>query len=169
MPKILIPVLLTTTFLIITMTVEGKQQGKPQVNGNVKNNGYLLSKIKRKHQNSRTLSEDKRKRSRRKNSKDGRARKPKKSENKKLRDTNKQQTTFCPVEIATSLKLLYNQVYNFNKQLKRAETDASIVKKKNSKRTVFLKDALILTDIVGGDLAKPSCSSGSTKRRYISS
>ena len=75
------------------------------------------------------------------------------------------QETFCPVEKATSLKLLYNQVYNFQKQLKRAENHASIVKKKNSKSTIFMKDALILTDIVGGNLSEPSCSSTSSKSR----
>ena len=66
-------------------------------------------------------------------------------------------STFCPTEKATSLKLLYNQVSNFKKQLKRAENHAKIVKKKKAKKDAFQKDAAILTDVVGGDLTAPSC------------
>merc|ERR1712106_257450 len=66
-------------------------------------------------------------------------------------------STFCPTEKATSLKLLYNQVTNFKKQLKRAENHAKIVKKKKAKKDAFQKDAAILTDVVGGDLTAPSC------------
>ena len=69
----------------------------------------------------------------------------------------RQVTTFCPLEKATSLKLLYNQVYNFKKQLKRAQNQAKIVQKKKAKNTIFMKDALILTDIVGGNLSAPVC------------
>jgi len=67
-------------------------------------------------------------------------------------------TTFCPTEKATSLKLLYNQVYNFKKQLKRAQSQANIVKKKKAKKDNFAKDAAILTDVVGGNLTNPTCS-----------
>jgi len=71
------------------------------------------------------------------------------------RDTK---STFCPTEKATSLKLFYNQVYNFKKQLKRAQSQASIVKKKKDKKDNFAKDAAILTDAVGGNLTSPTCS-----------
>merc|ERR1711874_270427 len=67
-------------------------------------------------------------------------------------------TTFCPTEKATSLKLLYNQVYNFKKQLKRAQSQANIVKKKKAKKDNFAKDAAILTVVVGGNLTNPTCS-----------
>merc|ERR1711874_467609 len=67
-------------------------------------------------------------------------------------------TTFCPTEKATSLKLLYNQVYNFKKQLKRAQNQANIVKNKKAKKDNFAKDAAILTDVVGGNLTNPTCS-----------
>jgi len=68
------------------------------------------------------------------------------------------QNTFCPTEKATALKLLYNQVSNFKKQLKRAKNHANIVKNKKSKKDSFAKDAAILTDVVGGNLTKPTCS-----------
>jgi len=71
---------------------------------------------------------------------------------------NSGRSTFCPNEKATSLKLLYNQVYNFKKQLKRAESQANIVKKKKAKKDIFAKDAAILTDVVGGNLTNPTCS-----------
>jgi len=75
----------------------------------------------------------------------------------KLRKSEKQ-VNFCPTEKATSLKLLYNQVTNFKKQLKRATSHAKIVKNKKSKKDNFAKDAAILTDVVGGNLTKPTCS-----------
>jgi len=71
---------------------------------------------------------------------------------------SEKQGNFCPTEKATSLKLLYNQVTNFKKQLKRATSHAKIVKNKKSKKDNFAKDAAILTDVVGGNLTKPTCS-----------
>merc|ERR1712123_58609 len=71
---------------------------------------------------------------------------------------SRQTTTFCPAEKASALKLLYNQVYNFKKQLKRAQNQAKIVKKKKEKKDIFQKDAAIVTDIVGGNLTEPTCS-----------
>ena len=47
---------------------------------------------------------------------------------------------FCTVEKASSLKLLYNQVFNFKKQLKRAKNHANIVKKKKDKSGIFQKE-----------------------------
>ena len=87
------------------------------------------------------------------------------AKNRKNKKINSRQETFCPVEKATALKLLYNQVLNFKKQLKRAKAHAKIVRNKKSKSTVFMKDALILTDIVGGNLSKPSCSSTSSNTK----
>jgi len=66
---------------------------------------------------------------------------------------------FCPQQKAISLKLLYNQVTDFKKQLKRAENQAKIVRRKKAKANQFMKDAMIMTDVVGGDLASPSCKS----------
>merc|ERR1711874_963710 len=57
-----------------------------------------------------------------------------------------------------SLRVLYNQVYNFKKQLKRAQNQANIVKNKKAKKDNFAKDAAILTDVVGGNLTNPTCS-----------
>ena len=68
-----------------------------------------------------------------------------------------QNTVFCPVEKASTLKWLYNQVYNFKKQLKRAQSQAETVKKKKEKKDVFKKDAAIVTDVVGGNLKEPTC------------
>merc|ERR1719317_1856079 len=84
------------------------------------------------------------------------------AKHRKNKKISSRQSPFCPVEKATALKLLYNQVSNFNKQLKRAKAHAKIVRNKKSKSTVFMMDALILTDIVGGNLSKPSCSSTSS-------
>merc|ERR1711936_844769 len=70
-------------------------------------------------------------------------------------------STFCPADKALSLKLLYNQVANFFRQLKRAENHAKIVSKKKDKKDVFASDAAILEDAVGGNLSAPSCSSAS--------
>jgi len=82
--------------------------------------------------------------------------------NPSLRVSSKQRATAtCPTEKATSLKLLYNQVYNFKKQLKRAQNQANIVKKKKAKKDNFAKDAAILTDVVGGNLTNPICSGSS--------
>ena len=75
----------------------------------------------------------------------------------KTRKSGKQ-GNFCPTEKATALKLLYNQVANFEKQLKRATSHAKIVKNKKSKKDNFAKDAAILTDVVGGNLTQPTCS-----------
>merc|ERR1711892_1466631 len=73
-------------------------------------------------------------------------------------------STFCPAEKATSLKLLYNQVYNFKKQLRRAQNHVKIVKRKKNKKDTFKKDAAILTDVVGGNLTAPSCTAASATR-----
>jgi len=98
----------------------------------------------------------------RKSQKSGKTVQTKKKGNTRPKSTQKgcsrQTITFCPAEKASALKLLYNQVYNFKKQLKRAENQAKIVKKKKEKKDIFQKDAAIVTDIVGGNLTEPTCS-----------
>ena len=93
---------------------------------------------------------------------------PKSRKSKQIKSTkngcSRQTSEFCPAEKASSLKLLYNQVYNFKKQLKRAQSQADIVEKKRKKKDNFQKDAAILTDVVGGNLTNPTCSANS---RYI--
>jgi len=71
------------------------------------------------------------------------------------------QETFCPVEIATALKLKYNQVRNFKKQLKRAQNHAKIISRKKGKKGDFATVAEIVSSSVGGNLSKPSCQSDS--------
>ena len=69
----------------------------------------------------------------------------------------RQTITFCPAEKASALKLLYNQVYNFKRQLKRAQSQVNTVKNKKGKKDSFRKDAAIVTDSVGGNLLEPTC------------
>ena len=68
-------------------------------------------------------------------------------------------TTFCPAEKALALKMLYGQVKNFVKQIKRAENHAKIVSKKKAKQADFESHAAILQDAVGGNISAPSCAS----------
>ena len=72
-------------------------------------------------------------------------------------DCSRQTTTFCPAEKALALKLLYGQVANFFRQLKRAENHAKIVSKKKEKKDNFQSDAAILQDAVGGNISAPTC------------
>ena len=69
------------------------------------------------------------------------------------------QSTFCPAEKALALKLLYAQVANFFRQLKRAENHAKIISKKKEKKDNFESDAAILQDAVGGNISAPVCAS----------
>ena len=101
---------------------------------------------------------------RRTNKNQGRkANKPgKKGANKKTKPRSgcsRQSTTFCPAEKALALKLLYGQVANFFRQLKRAENHAKIVAKKKEKKDNFESDAAILQDAVGGNISDPTCAS----------
>jgi len=75
-------------------------------------------------------------------------------------DCSRQTTTFCPAEKALALKLLYGQVANFFRQLKRAENHAKIVSKKKEKKDNFQSDAAILQDAVGGNISAPTCAAG---------
>merc|ERR1712066_713525 len=74
-------------------------------------------------------------------------------------DCSRQSSSFCPAEKALSLKILYGQVANFFRQLKRAENHAKIVSKKKGKKDNFMNDAAILQDAVGGNFSAPSCAS----------
>ena len=137
------------------------------------NKGSVRKANRRKRKNVNRKKKNKQRKS--KGKKNGNAsRKPKRKVTKKQRKVQQQrkfdkrakkkvsrsgkQNTFCPTEKATALKLLYNQVSNFKKQLKRAKNHANIVKNKNGKKDSFAKDAAILTDVVGGNLTKPTCS-----------
>jgi len=75
-------------------------------------------------------------------------------------ECSRQATTFCPAEKALALKLLYGQVANFFRQLKRAENHAKIVANKKEKKDNFESDAAILQDAVGGNISDPTCASG---------
>ena len=83
----------------------------------------------------------------------------KKKAAKSRSDCSRQTTTFCPAEKALALKLLYGQVANFFRQLKRAENHAKIVAKKKEKKDNFESDAAILQEAVGGSFSAPSCAS----------
>ena len=88
--------------------------------------------------------------------------KPGKKADKKTKTRSgcsRQSTTFCPAEKALALKLLYGQVANFFRQLKRAENHAKIVAKKKEKKDNFESDAAILQDAVGGNISDPTCAS----------
>lgn len=82
-----------------------------------------------------------------------------KKERKGGKNCRQATSTFCPADKALSLKMLYGQVANFFRQLKRAENHAKIVSKKKEKKDVFASDAAILEDAVGGDFSAPSCAS----------
>merc|ERR1711892_441712 len=127
-------------------------------------------KIKRKKKSKqKQISTKKLKLKQKKKSKKVKPQRSKKQmKNPRMKESCSRQSTFCPVEKATSLKLLYNQVYNFKKQLKRAQNQAKIVQKKKLKNNIFTKDALILTDILGGNLTDPTCSATAATKRSAS-
>merc|ERR1711915_1101706 len=139
-----------------------------QKNKNRKTGNNSKRKFAKKNRNQK---KSKRKSSKNKSIKNGKRGKKsgvdKKKSSKKKNKENKRQINcarqendvFCPQQKAISLKLLYNQVTNFNKQLKRAKNQAKIVARKKAKANQFMKDAMIMTDVVGGDLTSPSCKS----------
>ena len=206
MAKLLLPVLLALTLMIITVKTSAEERDNEQhlpglaenknedVEVNLKKEKRELrkrsNKKRKKHRKGRKGKIAKKNRGQNKKSKSRKnenikqqiskkkkfQRKAKRFKNGKKRSKRPQQkskkqieskmkrksscrqiTTFCPVEKSISLKLLYNQVYNFKKQLKRAQNHAKIVQKKKAKNSIFMKDALILTDIVGGNLSAPVC------------
>lgn len=73
----------------------------------------------------------------------------------------RQPTNYCPFLQAFTLNHLYNQVFNFKKQLNRTIKQANLVQNKRQKKDNFQKDVTILTKVVGGDLRNPTCSSNS--------
>merc|ERR1711892_726181 len=148
------------------------RQNFPKKKRSFKKKGSLrkAKKIKRKKKsNQKQKSTKKLKLKQKKKSKKVKPQRSKKQmKNPRMKESCSRQSTFCPVEKATSLKLLYNQVYNFQKQLKRAQNQAKIVQKKKLKNNIFMKDALILTDIVGGNLTDPTCSATAANKRSAS-
>eukprot|EP00092_Neocalanus_flemingeri_P065597 GFUD01079804.1.p1 GENE.GFUD01079804.1~~GFUD01079804.1.p1 ORF type:complete len:350 (+),score=119.04 GFUD01079804.1:69-1118(+) len=119
-----------------------KKNGKPRTK-TAKKNGKPRTKTAKKNGKPRTKTAKKNGKPRSKTAKKGCSRQT--------------TSTFCPTEKATAMKLLYNQVYNFKKQLKRAENHAKIVKKKQAKKDAFQNAAAIVTDVVGGNLTAPTC------------
>jgi len=116
---------------------------------------------KRKNQNKKRKStKNKQRKSKKLKATDRKQKNQKKTfnENNCARQTSE---TFCPTEKATTLKILYNQVFNFRKQLKRAENQAKIVSNKKKKKDNFEKDAAIVTDVLGGNISKPTCAKDS--------
>merc|ERR1711892_91692 len=148
------------------------RQNFPKKKRSFKKKGSLrkAKKIKRKKKsNQKQKSTKKLKLKQKKKSKKVKPQRSKKQmKNPRMKESCSRQSTFCPVEKATSLKLLYNQVYNFKKQLKRAQNQAKIVQKKKLKNNIFMKDAMILTDIVGGNLTDPTCSATAATKRSAS-
>jgi len=139
------------------MSKKLKRRGK-KLSKDSKRKGKKLSKTSKRGGSKKSRSSKRRgkvsggsKNKKRKSKKKSRARQSK----------NCRQTTFCPADKALSLKILYGQVANFFRQLKRAENHASIVKKKKSKKLDFANDAVILKDAVGGNFSAPKCASSS--------
>merc|ERR1711915_530295 len=112
---------------------------------------------KRKNQNKKRKSTKKKQRKSKKMKATNRKQKNQKRTFKENNCGRQTSSTFCPTEKATALKLLYNQVFNFNKQLKRAKNQAKIVGRKKAKKDTFAKDAAIVTDVLGGNISKPTC------------
>merc|ERR1711953_463540 len=127
---------------------QNKKRKAKKMSKKLKRGGRKQSKSSKRRGNSVSRGSKNRKR---KSKKKSRARQSK----------NCRQTTFCPADKALSLKILYGQVANFFRQLKRAENHASIVKKKKSKKLDFANDAVILKDAVGGNFSAPKCASSS--------
>jgi len=116
---------------------------------------------KRKNQNKKRKSTKKKQRKSKKLKATDRKQKNQKRTFKKYNCARQTSETFCPTEKATTLKLLYNQVFNFKKQLKRADNHAKIVGRKKNKKDRFKKDAAIVTDVLGGNISKPTCAKDS--------
>merc|ERR1711953_635129 len=149
--------------------VRGKDEEKKAASPGRRTKGRRRQNKKRKAKKmSKKLKRGGRKQSR--SSKPGRKSVSGGSKNKKRKSKKKsrarqskncRQTTFCPADKALSLKILYGQVANFFRQLKRAENHASIVKRKKGKKLDFANDAVILKDAVGGNFSAPKCASSS--------
>ena len=153
--------------LLIVLAADGRKRNKPRQAGlqkrgerrngkGAKGSGRKLKsrKLQKRRRGGKKVKKQTRRRNGKGNTRTGKTR----SQKENCRQAT---STFCPADKALSLKLLYNQVANFFRQLKRAENHAKIVSKKKDKKDVFASDAAILEDAVGGNLSAPSCSSAS--------
>ena len=147
--------------LLLVLSAEaGKNKGKSK-DVQLKKSGGKAGAAAAKRKLGRKARRNNKLTKRRKNKKP-RKRPGKKGANKKTKPRSgcsRQSTTFCPAEKALALKLLYGQVANFFRQLKRAENHAKIVAKKKEKKDIFESDAAILQDAVGGNISDPTCAS----------
>lgn len=151
--------------LLLVLSVEaGKNKGKSkdvQLKKTGRKAGGAAAKRKLGRKARRKIKPTRRRTKKRQGKK---ATKPEKKRAEKKTKTrsgcSRQSTTFCPAEKALALKLLYGQVANFFRQLKRAENHAKIVAKKKEKKDNFESDAAILQDAVGGNISDPTCASG---------
>jgi len=157
--------------LLIVLSAEAgekKGQKKKQVQGGgnrkkagEKGRGAAKRKFGRRNGRKQGRNQPKkRKGNRRQKKRTNKQRNKKLSRKSQMRSDCRQTTTFCPAEKALALKLLYAQVANFFRQLKRAENHAKIISKKKEKKDNFDSDAAILQDAVGGNISAPVCASG---------
>jgi len=154
--------------LLVVLSAEaGKKQGQNRVQGggNGKRTGQKgRAAAKRKfgrRNRKRERKNQTKKKKRNKNKKKNKQARKKASRKSQTRSDCRQTSTFCPAEKALALKMLYAQVANFFRQLKRAENHAKIISKKKEKKDNFESDAAILQDAVGGNISAPVCASGS--------
>jgi len=149
--------------LLVVLSAEARQRKKTGVRLE-ENSGKAGRKVgrnkKKKSETKNTILKKRSKTRPKKKSKNIAGRREIKGRAKKGSGCSRQSTTFCPAEKALALKLLYGQVANFFRQLKRAENHAKIVSKKKDKKENFATDLAILQDAVGGNISAPTCSSG---------
>jgi len=133
-------------------THEGKRSNKKQ-NISGKKKGQFQRRKSKKKRKSKMKRKSKKSRKSLQTKKKGNIR-AKQVQNGRSR----QNKDFCSYEKANSLKLLYNQVYNFKKKLRSVQRQFKITKKKKEKKDIFQEAAAIVTNIVGGNLTEPNCS-----------
>merc|ERR1712079_311046 len=153
--------------LLVVLSAEAgnnKGQNRVQSGGNGKRAGQKgRAAAKRKfgrRNRKRERKNQTKKKKRNKNKKKNKQARKKASRKSQTRSDCRQTSTFCPAEKALALKMLYAQVANFFRQLKRAENHAKIISKKKEKKDNFESDAAILQDAVGGNISAPVCASG---------
>ena len=138
--------------LVISAPAEAGKRNRVQLRG--KGGNAVRPGLRRKMNRKGGDEKKKARRQRKKEEKGGG-----KEKVKQRSECSRQTTTFCPAEKALALKMLYGQVANFFRQLKRAENHAKIVSKKKGKKDNFESDAAILQEAVGGSFSAPSCAS----------
>jgi len=156
--------------LLLFLSAEGKKKGKGK-GQDVQRKGSgrkaegapkrkLVRKVRRRKPLKKQLTKKRTNKGQRKKANKPLNKRAKKKAAKPKSECSRQATTFCPAEKALALKLLYGQVANFFRQLKRAENHAKIVANKKEKKDNFESDAAILQDAVGGNISDPTCASG---------